>query len=878
MARFKNKDLRLDTNEEVLLGDSQEASLSYDGADLVSSLAIYAATAPTKDQHLTNKTFVDGEISDVRDYVDEVIKGLEWQDSVLSITQNVPVTGGEGDRYIAIVPSGASYDPDNTHAFITLSNENLTTTCTNTGSWISAITNTFLTTGKWYWEVTIDVWPVSSFMPGIARTDMSTLHFPGQIATGVGYYDNTGQAYYNGTPTAYGDAYSTPGDVIGVALDLDNGKVFFSLNDVWQNSGDPVAGTNPAQTITPAEGWGPAIGLTTNLAAGTMNVGATSWAGTLPTGYTAVGDTGVDWFNDDVLEWETSSYTITTPSAGFATWVIDEAAYYIYSGSSWSRMGSVIDHSVLDNLDVDDHTQYVLADGTRGMTSLMVYGTTQSDIVSAGTFTGAGWNHGTLAGISDDDHTQYLLADGSRLLTGTQTVSAGSSYAFDIFQSEDGSGGGIRMTQVSDPARRGLIFMDENGYLELTTVTGNIEISPAGGVGITRHQGNWIHNDDFYMSFGTSRDMSFIFKGSSNELQLVDNYTVDTDVRMSWDSTGDVTFYENLLPDTASTGSIGTSALPFSDVWVDTLHTSGGTVHIGDARLYEIGGTLYSETAIVAPSGSDPNSLVTNQVLIDERGAYGLGHDHDADYYTQALLDGGQLDGLYYTQTAADLAFAPLSHNNTNHSDTYITATDVTYGNLDGAGDIGTGSDQVSQGDHSHGVADGVWILIEKQIASNDNTIDFTGISGYSKVFFTLEQVVPGNDVVDTCMRVYTGASTLQTGAIYTSAEFIWTNAGGTGANGETNGTVFYLTEHTSVGSAANEYGVSGEVKFWGFNGSKYKHATTHLFMWRSDGYNVGITGAGRMATTTALTGVQFYFTAGVVESGTICCYGIKDA
>ena len=45
------------------------------------------------------------------------------------------------------------------------------------------------------------------------------------------------------TNTAYGDSYTT-GDYIGIAFDLDNMKLYFSKNGVWQNSGDPAAGTN----------------------------------------------------------------------------------------------------------------------------------------------------------------------------------------------------------------------------------------------------------------------------------------------------------------------------------------------------------------------------------------------------------------------------------------------------------------------------------------------------------------------------------------------------------------------------------------------------------------------------------------------------------
>jgi hypothetical protein len=54
----------------------------------------------------------------------------------------------------------------------------------------------------------------------------------------------------NNTATTYGTTYTT-GDIIGVALDLDNNKLYFSKNGAWQNSGDPESGaTGTGATIT----------------------------------------------------------------------------------------------------------------------------------------------------------------------------------------------------------------------------------------------------------------------------------------------------------------------------------------------------------------------------------------------------------------------------------------------------------------------------------------------------------------------------------------------------------------------------------------------------------------------------------------------------
>lgn len=96
--------------------------------------------------------------------------------------------------------------------------------------------------GKFYWENNI-IAVGSGVVVGISNNK-------GQLDSDTdryGYYSVDGHIYDIGDLGAYGNTYTT-GDVIGVALDMDNGKLFFSKNDVWQNSGDPVGGTNPARS------------------------------------------------------------------------------------------------------------------------------------------------------------------------------------------------------------------------------------------------------------------------------------------------------------------------------------------------------------------------------------------------------------------------------------------------------------------------------------------------------------------------------------------------------------------------------------------------------------------------------------------------------
>ena len=73
-------------------------------------------------------------------------------------------------------------------------------------------------------------------------------------------YNVSGQTTSGGSNTAYGSSISD-GDIVGVAMDLDNSKLYFSLNGVFQGSGDPTSG---------ATGTGSAF----NLASGANYTGA----------------------------------------------------------------------------------------------------------------------------------------------------------------------------------------------------------------------------------------------------------------------------------------------------------------------------------------------------------------------------------------------------------------------------------------------------------------------------------------------------------------------------------------------------------------------------------------------------------------------------
>lgn len=184
----------------------------------------------------------------------------------------------------------------------------------NTGdAWRTMYATFGARTGKYYWEQKITNFTgVDPHYIGIVSDDQMSNANIDQATTSRGYfYTKTGAKRNNNSQTSYGDSWTT-NDIVGVALDLDNSKVFFSKNGVFQNSGDPANGTNPAFTITSGYTYLPATSTYYNLNRYDMNFGngffgtsAVSSAGTnasnigifeydVPTGFTALSTKGLN--------------------------------------------------------------------------------------------------------------------------------------------------------------------------------------------------------------------------------------------------------------------------------------------------------------------------------------------------------------------------------------------------------------------------------------------------------------------------------------------------------------------------------------------------------------------------------------------------------
>jgi len=112
----------------------------------------------------------------------------------------------------------------------------------NSAGWGNIAATMGVSSGKWYWEFLND--STAATMIGV-DSELDPTDYVGSTSTGYGYYSVTGNKYNNRVSSSYGNTFTT-GDIIGVALDMDNGKIWFAKNGTWQASGDPAAGTNEA--------------------------------------------------------------------------------------------------------------------------------------------------------------------------------------------------------------------------------------------------------------------------------------------------------------------------------------------------------------------------------------------------------------------------------------------------------------------------------------------------------------------------------------------------------------------------------------------------------------------------------------------------------
>ena len=101
--------------------------------------------------------------------------------------------------------------------------------------------------GKWYVEFKcVSSTSGTNYNIGITSDPSENIRaseYAGQSADSYGVLGSNGNFYNNASSVSYMNTF-TAGDIIAIALDLDNNYIYFSKNGTWQNSGDPESGSS----------------------------------------------------------------------------------------------------------------------------------------------------------------------------------------------------------------------------------------------------------------------------------------------------------------------------------------------------------------------------------------------------------------------------------------------------------------------------------------------------------------------------------------------------------------------------------------------------------------------------------------------------------
>jgi len=119
--------------------------------------------------------------------------------------------------------------------------------------WETMTSSIAVTSGKWYIEVQNISVPEAAMM-AVLPVDAELIFRGGRVSYhpgassgdgGVAQYSYNGTLYKESVGISYSPSptWANGTDVMGIALDMDNGKVYFAKGNTWMNNGDPTTGS-----------------------------------------------------------------------------------------------------------------------------------------------------------------------------------------------------------------------------------------------------------------------------------------------------------------------------------------------------------------------------------------------------------------------------------------------------------------------------------------------------------------------------------------------------------------------------------------------------------------------------------------------------------
>ena len=264
---YVNGEVQTDTRNNSVISQNSEYGVNQSGKSAFIGAQNDGGSAVThSDFYIAEVNFVDGSSLDPTSFgetksgvwIPKAYSGSYGTNGFhLEFAGNANDSSGNGNNWTANNISSYDYVPDSpTNNFATLNPLFKNVTRTNEANYsqgnlradnvADAMTEATMSamTGKWYYEVrtqgdTMFGWGISGQWAGDTIGDTTVqapagigIHANGQwLYGGTGYIANTGTSFNSGT------------NILMMAIDFDNNKIYYGKNGSWTQSGNPGAGT-----------------------------------------------------------------------------------------------------------------------------------------------------------------------------------------------------------------------------------------------------------------------------------------------------------------------------------------------------------------------------------------------------------------------------------------------------------------------------------------------------------------------------------------------------------------------------------------------------------------------------------------------------------
>jgi len=479
------------------------------------------------------------------------------------VTNNISITAGTTYDSMTDVPTLTSATAANFAVLNPLTGDGTISNANLTIDWVggnsSKPATIGVTSGKWYCEITLVAAATNAMFAGIIPASMiPSASYPGSASGGYGFFGD-GQKYFNGTSSAYGSAVSV-GQIVGIAFDLDNGKLWFSINGTWQASGDPAAGTNAAFTSIAAGTWFLSTGHSGTCTLST-NFGQRPFSYTPPTGFVAL-----------------NTYNLPTSTILQGNTVMDAT---LYTGT---LLSNAITNTAAFKPDLvwvksrSAATSHKLTDSVRGVTKGLISNTTGAE-------------------TTDTNGLTAFNANGFTVGTDTVYNNLAATYVGWQWQAGQGSSSsntnGTITSTVSVNASAGFSVVTYTGTGANATVGHGLGVAPSMVIAKSRTSGTaaWLV---YHSSLGNGQALYLAATSSAASSGLFWNSTSPTSTVFSIGTSSDINVNTQTYVAYCWTPIAGFSAF---GIYTGNNSTSGPFVYLGFRPKF----VLIKSTSIAIP-------------------------------------------------------------------------------------------------------------------------------------------------------------------------------------------------------------------------------------------------------------------------------------